>query len=132
MLLHKGDAAKEVAQQCKERRPGNATQHVKDDKVAPVHAAHAGDKGHKGADKREEAAQEDGQVTPLIQEVLGLFNALGRHGLDLARSDDLFAKEVTDHKVALITQDGSRPCDGQQGHDVKATVVGKEARSKQQ
>ena len=97
-----------------------------------MHAAHAGDKGHKGADKREEATQEDGQVTPLVQEVLGLFNALGRHGLDLTRSDDLAAKEVTDHKVALIAQDGSSPCDGQQSHDVKATVVGKEARSKQQ
>ena len=71
-------------------------------------------------------------MAPLVQEVLGLFNTLGRHGLDLTRSDDLFAKEVTDHKVALITQNGSRPCDGQQGHDVKATVVGKKARSKQQ
>ena len=71
-------------------------------------------------------------MTPLVQEILGLFDALGRHSLDLARSDNLFAKEVTDHKVALVAQDGSRPCDGQQGHDVKAAIVGKEARSKQQ
>ena len=42
------------------------------------------------------------------------------------------AKEMTDHKVALIAQDGSRPCDGQQSHDVKAAVVGKEARGEQQ
>ena len=132
MLLHKGNAAKEVAQQRKDRRPGNAAQHVKDDKVAPVHAAHASDKGHKGADKREEATQEDGQVTPLVQEVLGLFDALGRHGLDLARSDDLAAKEVTDHKVALIAQNGSGPCGGQKRHDVKAAVVGKETRGEQQ
>jgi len=67
-----------------------------------MHAAHAGDKRHKGADEREEATEEDGQVTPLIQEILGLFNALGRHGLYLARGDDFAAKEVTDHKVALI------------------------------
>ena len=132
MLLHKGDAAKEVAQQSEDRRPGNAAQHVKDDKVAPMHAAHAGDEGHKGADKREEATQEDGQVAPFVQEVLGLFDALGRHGLHLARGDDLLAKEMTDHKVALIAQDGSRPCDGQQSHDVKAAVVGKEARGEQQ
>ena len=132
MLLHKGNAAKEVAQQRKDRRPGNATQHIKDDKVAPVHAAHAGDKGHKGADKREEATQEDGQVTPLVQEILGLFDALGRHGLYLARGDDLAAKEVADHKVALIAQDGCGPCGGQKRHDVKAAVVGKEARGKQQ
>ena len=97
-----------------------------------MHAAHTGDKRHKGADKREEAAQEDGQVAPLVQEILGLFNALGRHGLHLARGNDLFAKEVTDHKVALIAQDGSGPCNGQQSHDVKAAVVGKEARGKQQ
>ena len=97
-----------------------------------MHAAHAGDKGHKGADKRKEAAQEDGQVAPLIQEVLGLFDALGRHGLDLARGNDLFAKEMADHKVALIAQDGSGPCNGQQSHDVKAAVVGKKARGEQQ
>ena len=71
-------------------------------------------------------------MTPLVQEILGLFNALGRHGLHLARSDDLFAKEVTDHKVALIAQDGRGPCGGQKRHDVKATVVGKEARGEQQ
>ena len=97
-----------------------------------MHAAHAGDKGHKGADEREEAAEEDGQMAPLIQEILGLFDALGRHGLYLARGDDLAAKEVADHKVALIAQDGCGPCGGQKRHDVKAAVVGKEARGKQQ
>lgn len=83
VLLHKGDAAKEVAQQSEDRRPGNAAQHVKDDKVAPMHAAHAGDEGHKGADKREEATQEDGQVAPFVQEVLGFLMRSGVMALTL-------------------------------------------------
>ena len=39
---------------------------------------------------------------------------------------------MANHKVALIAQDGSRPCDGQQSHDVKAAVMGKETRGEQQ
>ena len=64
VLLHKGNATKEVASSVKSVDQVMPPSTLKDDKVAPVHAAHAGNKGHKGADKRKEAAQEDGQVTP--------------------------------------------------------------------
>ena len=60
VLLHGRNAAKEVPKQREQRGPRDATQHVEDHEVAPMHAAHAGDEGHKRADEREEAAQEDG------------------------------------------------------------------------
>lgn len=50
---------------------------LKTTKLRQCMAAHAGDKRHKGSDEREEAAEEDGQMAPLIQEVLGLLMRSG-------------------------------------------------------
>ena len=132
MLLHEGDAAKEVAEQCEQRRPGDAAEDVEDHEVAPVHATHTRDEGHEGADEGEEAPEEDGEVAPLVEEGLGLGQALGGHGLDLAGRDDLFAKEVADHEVALVAEDGGAPRDREQRKDVEAAVMGKEARGEEQ
>ena len=132
MVLHEGNAAKEVAQQREQRAPRDAAQHVKDYEVAPVHTAHACDKRYERADEREESAEEDGQVAPLLEKLLALLDALGRHDLDLARLDDLAAEEVANHEVALVAQDGRTPRRGQQRHDVEATALSEEARGKQQ
>ena len=132
VVLHEGNATKEVAQQREQRAPRDAAQHVEDHEVAPVHAAHARDKRYERADEREESAEEDGQMAPLLEELLALLDALGRHDLDLARLDDLAAEEVADHEVALVAQDSRAPRRGQQRHDVEATALREEARGKQQ
>ena len=71
-------------------------------------------------------------MAPLVQEVLRLLHALRGHGLYLARRHDALAKEVTDHEVALVAQDGRGPCDAKQHKDVEAAVVREESRCKQQ
>lgn len=132
MLLYKRNAAKEESQQREERGPGNTAQHVEEDEGVPLHAAYAGEKRHERADEREKTTQEDGQMAPLVEERLGLFDTLGRHDLDLARSDDLLAKEVADHEIALIAQNRCAPCHREQREDIEAAIGGKAAACKQQ
>ena len=101
----------------------------------PLHTAHARNEWHERANERKESPQEDGQVAPLIKKRLTFLHALGCHGLDPARRDDLAPKEVANHKIALVTQDGRHPHDAEQDKDVEATTITamrKEARGEKQ
>ncbi len=71
-------------------------------------------------------------MAPLIKEGLGLLDALRSHGLYLARRNDALTKEVTNHKVALVAQDGCRPSHAKQRKDVEAAIGRKATACKQQ
>ncbi len=132
MILNHLESTKEKAQQGKQSGPGHTTQNVEQHEGVPLHATHASKEGHKGADEREEAAKENCQVAPLIKEGLGLLDALRSHGLYLARRNDALAKEMTNHKVALVAQDGRRPSHAKQRKDVEAAISRKATACKQQ
>ena len=71
-------------------------------------------------------------MAPLVEKGLALGHALGRHGLDLARRDDLGAEEVPDHEVALVADDRGRPGDAEQEEDVEPAALREEPRGKEQ
>ena len=100
----------------------------------PLHAAHAGEEGHEGANEREEAAEKDRKVTPLVEEGLALLDALRGHGLDLAGRDDALAEEVADEEVRLIADDRGGPHHEQEVDDVERArgLMGEDAGGEEQ
>ena len=71
-------------------------------------------------------------MPPLVQELLALLHALWGHGLDLARSHNPRPKEVPNHEVALVAQDGSDPSHAEKRKDVEPAALRKEPGRKQQ
>ena len=57
---------------------------------------------------------------------------MASHGLDLARSHNPRPKEVPNHEVALVAQDGSDPSHAEKRKDVEPAALRKEPGRKQQ
>ena len=113
MRLHKGQIAKQVAGQSQPYDPNEAAHHIEQGELAAGHVGHARHKGDKGADKRHEAGQDDGDAAEFFVKSVGLVKALAAEKPRVFPLEHPGAEIAADRVVGLVAQNSGHQ---QQAH----------------
>ena len=133
MVLHKRDAAEEIAHEHEQAYPRNTANSVEQGELAEIHVARTRDERCERAEERHETRNDDGEAAVFREEVVELGHALGRERLDFAGIDDARAEEAGNPVVRRVAQNGGHVEHDKRGPNIQAaTVGGKHARREQE